>query len=149
MKETIGLSLLLCFSIPTFYLAVKGRIPLGLTISLLVFSVFVALAATNYDTISKLTWAGLTVETAKREITGAKETALEEIAKKVEDQKESIRLLISNANSTSDKIERQKEALSDLIRKASALQTKIENQKEKLIGLNESAERTCPSGKPA
>jgi methyl-accepting chemotaxis protein len=142
MKEIIALLLFIICSSLTIYLAVRGRIPLRLTIALLVFSIFTGIAVSNYDIIYKIKWAGFEIETAKNEIKGFKESALKEIAEEVKDQKEAIRLLISNATDTSEKIEKQKEALSDLIRKASDLQTKIEDQKKKLIGLNDSADKT-------
>lgn len=142
MKEIIALLLFILCSSLTIYLAVKDRIVLQLTITLLVFSIFTGIAVSNYDIIYKIKWAGFEVETAKKEIKGFKETALKEIADEVNDQKESIKLLISNATNTSEKIEKQKETLNDLIRKASDLQTKIEDQKNKLIRLNDSAETT-------
>ena len=74
MKETVALLLFVCCSIPTFYLAAKGRIPLKLTITLLAFSLFTGIAVSNYDVIHKIKWAGLEVETAEKEIRGFKES---------------------------------------------------------------------------
>ena len=142
MKEVIALFLFLCFSIPIIRLSTKGRIPLKLTITLLVFSLITGIVVYNHDMIYRIKGLGLEIETAKKEITGFKKSALDEISKEVKDQKASIGLLISNATNTSEKIERQKEALGNLIKKAADLQTKIEDQKKKLIGLNASAEKT-------
>lgn len=142
IEKTIALILFLCFSIPIVYLSIKGRIPLKRTITLLVFSLITGFVVCNHDMIYKIKGLGLEIETAKKEITGFKISAIEEISKEVKGQKESIGLLISNANNTSEKIEKQKEALGDLIRKASDLQAKIEDQRKKLIALNESAEKT-------
>jgi hypothetical protein len=142
MKEIIALLVSMPCSIIAIYLAVKGRISLRLTITLLIFSIFAGFAITNYDIIYKIKWAGFEVETAKNEIKGLKETALKEIAEEVNNQKDSIRLLISNANNTSEKLEKQKEALNNLIQQATDLQIKIEIQKKKLIALNDSAEKT-------
>lgn len=111
MKEIIALLIFILCSSITIYLAIKGRIVLQLTITLLVFSIFAGLAVSNYDIIYKIKWAGFEVETAKKEIKDLKETALKEIAEEVKDQKDAIKLLISNATNTSENIERQKKHL--------------------------------------
>lgn len=109
---------------------------------LLCFSIVSGFMIANYDLVTKLSWGSIGVETAKREITEAKESAIREIAAEVKEQKESIRLLISNANDTRERMEKQKEALNDVIRKASDLQNKIEEQKKRIVELNQSAEKT-------
>lgn len=133
MKDMLALLIFLSFSISSIYLAVTKKIDLKMTITLLCFSIISGLSAANYDIIKKYKWGGIEIETAIREISEAKESALKDISTEVKDQKESIKLLISNANDTRDKIEKQKEALSDLIRKASDLQAKIEDQKKKIL----------------
>jgi ABC-type transporter Mla subunit MlaD len=124
------------------YWAVTKRIGLGLTTILLCFSIVSGFMVANYDLVRKLRWGAIEVETAKREITEAKESAIKEIATEVKEQKESIKLLISNANDTREKMEKQKDALNDVIRKASDLQSKIEEQKKRIVELNQSAEKT-------
>jgi methyl-accepting chemotaxis protein len=142
MKDLIALLAFICFSITTIYLSVNKLIDLKLTIALLCFSIISGITIANYDLIKKFKWGNVEVETAKREIIGVKETALKEISSEVKDQKESIKLLISNANDTRDKIERQKESLTELIKTATDLQKKIEEQKKIVVALNQSAEKT-------
>jgi hypothetical protein len=50
----------------------------------------------------------LEVGTFEREVTTVKEKAMAELAKDVQDQKESIRLLVSNANMPEKKLKRKK-----------------------------------------
>ena len=100
----------------------------------------------NYDAVKHLKFGhdGLEVETkaAVREIAGVKTSALAEIGEEVKNQKESIRLLISNANDTSDKLEEQGKSLTDLIDKAMALQKRIEEQKREVVKLNLDSQTT-------
>jgi len=96
----------------------------------------------NYNSISKLKWGEFEVDYAKTQIDTYTKNKLKDIAKEIDNHKESIRLLLSTANTTIEKLENQKEALNDLIQKAAELQTKIEDQKKKLIALNDSAEKT-------
>lgn len=142
MKDLVALLIFICVSITTIYIAVRKKIDLKMTITFLCFSIISGLTVSNYDVIKKFKWGSIEVETAKKEITEAKETALKEIGIEVKDQKESIKLLISNANDTREKIEKQKEALNSLIQKASDLQFKIEDQKRKILELNQSTENT-------
>ena len=142
MKDLIAFLTFICLSITTIYLAVTKKINSTLTTIFLIFSIISGIVIANYDLINKFKWGPFEVETAKKEITKAKETALEEISSEVKGQKESINLLISNANDTRDKIEKQKETLNEMIKIATDLQNKIENQKKEIVGLNESAEKT-------
>jgi methyl-accepting chemotaxis protein len=142
MKDLIALLIFICVSITTIYLSVTKLIELKLTIALLCFSIISGITIANYDLIEKFKWGNVEVETAKREIIEVKETALKEISSEVKDQKESIKLLISNANDTRDKIERQKESLNELIKTATDLQKKIEEQKKIIVALNQSTEKT-------
>jgi methyl-accepting chemotaxis protein len=142
MKLTIGLLIFMCVTTITVHLAVTKRIDGKLTIIFLAFAIVAGFVAANYDVVKrlKLNREGLEVETAKREIDEAKSTALSEIDTEVKSQKESIRLLISTANETSDKLEEQRKALSDLIATASALQKRIEEQKQEISKLNQGSQ---------
>jgi len=142
VKDLIAFLVFICVVITTIPLAVTKRIDRGLTVILLSFSIIALITIPNYDLVKRFKWLGVEIETAKREIVETKESALKEISSQVKGQKESIKLLISNANDTRDKIKRQKEALNELIRTAINLQNKIEDQKKKIIELNQSAENT-------
>jgi hypothetical protein len=142
MREIVALSFFILLAAPAYYMALKKLIPLPLTITLLGFSLITAIAACNYDLISRISWGGFQVETAKREIAGIKQAAVNDIKEQIDAQKESIRLLLSTANTTSEKLQKQNEELVVLIRKASGLEGRIEEQKKKLVALNESADTT-------
>ncbi len=139
MKLTIGLLIFMCVTTITVHLAVTKRIDGKLTMIFLTFAIVAAFVAANYDVVKrpKLNSEGLEVETAKEEIDKAKSTALSEIDAEVRSQKESIRILISTANETSDRLEQQRKALSDLVATASALQKRIEEQKQEISKLNQ------------
>ncbi|MCJ7647246.1 MAG: hypothetical protein MUP85_01410 [Candidatus Lokiarchaeota archaeon] len=136
MKEIIALLVFISLVVITIYLSVTKAIDIKLTIALLCFAIISGFAISNYDIIQKFKWGDLEVETAKREISGIKEEAIKEIQEEVDDQKESIKFLINNANDTRDKIEAQKESLQKVIDKAQELQSHIEKQKQQISELN-------------
>jgi chromosome segregation ATPase len=144
MKLTIGLLIFVIVTAITMYLAVKKRIDNKLSFIFLTFAIIAGFVTANYDVVGylKLGREGLEVETqaAKRQIGDAKSKALAEIDSEVKSQKESIRLLMANANQTSDKLEEQRKALSDLIHTATALQEKIEKQKLEISKLNQDSQ---------
>jgi len=144
MKLTIGLLIFVCVTAITMYLAVTKRIDNKLAFIFLTFAIIAGFVTANYDVVRhlKLGRGGLEVETqaAKREIGDAKSTALAEIDSEVKSQKESIRLLMANANQTSDKLEEQRKALSVLINTATVLQEKIEKQKLEISKLNQDSQ---------
>ena len=143
MKVTIGLLIFVCITAITIHLAVSKRINGKLTLLFLSFAVISGFVAANYDVIKHLKFGseGVEIETAKREISTAKSVALAEIDGEVKSQKESIRLLISTANETSDKLEDQKTALSELVATATALQKEIEKQKQEMTKLNQESQQ--------
>jgi chromosome segregation ATPase len=138
----VALSIFVVTAGLSIYLAATKRIDRALTVIFLSFSVVAPFVVANYDVITKLTWGNFAVQTAKREIMEAKESAIKEISAEVKEQKESIKLLISNANDTREKMEKQKQALDDVIQRASAIQNKIAEQKKRIVDLNQSAEKT-------
>lgn len=142
MKELIALLVFVFISAPTIYLSIKKRIDTKLTVILLCFSIASGFFITNYDIITRFKWGKVEIETAKNAISAAKQAALDEIASEVKDQKESIKLLIANANDSRDKLGKQKLAMEELIKTATALQKRIEEQKRSIIALNQTAEKT-------
>ena len=142
MKEVIGLLVFICFSVVAIYFAVIKKIEIKFLIIILIFSVTAGYVIANHDAIERFKWGPLELESAKREISAAKESALSDIDKEIQNQKESIKLLMSNMNETKGEVYNQKESLNKLIETATTLQLKIEDQKNQIIKLNESAEKT-------
>ncbi len=130
-REFIALIISGCFALFAVYCSVKKIIDYKTTRLILIFSVIFGVVITNYDVVSKLKLGVFEVETAKQEINTAKVSALKNIHSEVEKQKESINLLISDANNTTDKIEKQKKALSDVISKAEDLRHRLAQQEHK------------------
>lgn len=142
IKEIIAILFLLSFSIPTVRLIFAKKLEVKSAVAVLTFALFGAFAIANYDVIQKIKWGGIEVETAKQEITRIKESAIEDIKQEVGQQKESIKLLISNANDTREKLEHQRKSLTDLVRTASDLQKRIEEQKNAIQALNQEGLKT-------
>ena len=135
MKEIIALLVFILVAAITIYLSVTKQITIRLTITFLVFAIFSGLAVANYDFLKKMKWKDFEIETFERKVQSVKEIALEEIHKEIDSQKESIKLLISNANNIQEKIEVQKQ----IIKKT---QEEIDDQKSNLESLNTRAEST-------
>lgn len=142
MRDIVGLLVFVCLTIITIYLAVTKQIDWKLTTAFLIFTIFSSFVIVKYEDIKKFKWGNVELETAKKEIADLKDSAVKEIKGEVEEQKESIKLLISNANETKEKIEKQKEVLNDLIETAKKLQKYIDDQTKTIKKLNESAENT-------
>jgi chromosome segregation ATPase len=138
MKEIIALIVFLIVFGITLYLLINKKISGRFAIALLCFSIISGISISNYDLIQSFKWGGLELATVKKEITDIKDEALKEIKSEVVDQKQSIKLLITNANDSREKIEVQKESLNKLISKAQELQKDIENQKQRIVDLNKS-----------
>lgn len=146
MKPTVALLIFICIVAITIHLAVSQKIGHKLTVTLLIFAILAGLGAANYDIIKYLKVRQgdyeLEVGMAIGEIDTSKTSALAEIDTEVKSQKQSIRLLITDANNTSDKLKDQGESLTKLIDKAKALQEKIEKQKQEIVGLNRDSQAT-------
>ncbi len=142
MKLVVGILVFTCVTAITMHLVATKKIDTKLTVILLTFAIVAGFVAANYDVVKRLKFGheGLEVETAMQEITAVKSTALSEIDAEVKSHKESIRLLISTANETSDKIEQQRRGVSDLVATATALQKKTEEQKQEISKLNKESQ---------
>ncbi len=139
MKLIIALLVFICVASTTIYLSVTKKIVLKLTLILLGFSIISGFVIANYDVIKKFKWLDVVeVETA---INTIKDSAIKEIKSEIDTQKESIKLLISNANATSDKVKKQKDSLNDLIKIAEVLKNTIEKQKSDISQLNSDTEK--------
>lgn len=132
MKDIIALLVFVCLVTITIYLAVTKQISWKIVTVLLFFSISAPFVIVKYDEIKKfkLSKDGLELELAKKQLNLYKEKALDEIDKEVKEQKQSIKLLISNANDMTDKAEEQSNVLNKLIGTATRLQGQIEEQAE-------------------
>lgn len=142
MKEIIALIVFLSFAIVTIYLATTKQIDAKLTIVFIIFSLLAGFLIANYDFIKRFKWKDVELETFQRDVTTVKEQALDEIRKEVEDQKQSIKFLITNANDTRDKLELQKKAVESLIETVKKTEKSVDTQKETVEALNKRAEDT-------
>lgn len=142
MKELIALVIFLSLVIFAIFMAVTKKIDRVLTSIILCFSIISGISIANYDIVKRYRWGNIEVEIAKKEINEVKDAALSEITKEISNQKDAIRLLMSDANNTRENIERQKSELNRLISTATELQEKIIDQKNKITALKESAENT-------
>lgn len=142
MKELIVLVIFLSLVIFAIFMAVTKKIDRVLTSIILCFSIISGISIANYDIVKRYKWGNIEVEIAKKEINEVKDAALSEITKEISNQKDAIRLLMSDANNTRENIERQKSELNRLISTATELQEKIIDQKNKITALKKSAENT-------
>lgn len=142
MKEIIGLLVFICIAIVTIYLSVAKRIDYKITLVLLLFSILAGFTVANYDIIKRFKWGDFELETAISKIEGVKNCAIQKIKGEVRTQKESMELVIRDANSIAIEIKKQKKEVNNVVKTAKALQNKIEERKKEIISLNEETEKT-------
>ena len=142
MKEIIALAIFFAVAVPTIILAYKDKIKIGLTSTFLVFSIIAGLAITNYDVIKLLKWGNLEIQTFEEDVKTIKQSALKDVQNQVDEQKESLSILIRDLNALSGKLEDQNESLTNLIAIAKELQKKTETQKKDIEALNSEAKNT-------
>jgi len=142
MENIIAIIIFIIISTIAIYLSIKKQIDNKLTSILLCFAFFSGFGIANYDIIQKIKFGTIEVETARKEINDIKESALKDISKDIEEQKESIRLLITNANDTRDKIEIQRKSLEQIIKTATILEDNIKIQKDEIVDLNNASLQT-------
>jgi len=132
MKEIIALLWGICITVVTIYLLTSGKI--NKTSSGLLFSVAIigGLAIANYDFIKRFEGFGIKVETARQEIITAKSEALSEIAKDVEEHKQSIAMLIRTGNDLNDKLESQKTIVNSMIEKAQSIELQLQEDQKNI-----------------
>ena len=90
------------------------------------------LAIANYDFIKKFEGFGVSVETARQEISTAKSEALSEIKNDVVAHKQSIALLIRSENELSDKLQKQKDVVDVMIEKAQSLEDQLQKDQQNI-----------------
>ena len=142
MKEIIGLLIFIIITSLTIYFIINKKLEAKYVTILLLFSIVAGFTIANYNSIFRMKFGELELETAKKEIITIKDSALQEISREIDEQKESIKFLITNANDTREKLELQNNAVLSVIEAAKELQTKINNQKDRIFELNDDAEKT-------
>jgi len=132
MKEIIALLWAICITVVTIYFLVSGKLskaPSGLLFSVAIVG---GLAIVNYDFIKKFEGFGVSVETARQEISSAKSEALTEIKNDVEAHKQSIALLIRTENELNDRLEKQKAIVDTMIEKAQSLEQQLQEDQKNI-----------------
>ena len=133
MKEIMGLVVFLSFGAIVLYLGVTRMINATFTVFLLLVFLGAGFVIANYDVINfRIKGLGVELEAFKKEIAVVKEQAVAELQAELAKQRESVTLLIANANDTRERIEEEKEKLETLT--AQSLQTK-----ERIEALNEAS----------
>ncbi len=140
MKDVIALIISILIAIAAVTLVVRKQITNKFATGLLVFSLAAGFLISNYDFVKRLKWMNLEVETFEREVTTVKEKAMDEI-EDVQDQKESIRFLINNANDAREKVEKQKADIDALVRTSNETVSKLNGQKQGVEDLNAKTEK--------
>ena len=133
MKLTIALLIFICMASVTIHLAAIKKIDAMMAAVLLSFAIGAAFVAANYDIIykAKVSKDGLEIETAISTINKVKDSSLQEIKEEVESQKQSVRLLIENANDTGAKLKKQENSILKVVDSAQKLKTDLEKIQEK------------------
>ena len=121
IKEILALLVFIPIAGLTIYLAVKKRIGNALTGILLIFSLLAGLAMANYDFIVKTRWEFPGFSIFQSEVSQVRTEALQDLQKEVENQRQAIKVAISDLNATSERLDagiKYAEALLDTIKKA-------------------------------
>jgi hypothetical protein len=121
IKETLALLVFLPIVSLTIYLAVKKRIGNVLTSVLLAFSLLAGLAIANYDFILKARWEFPGFSFFRDEVSQVRTEALQDIQRELENQRQAIKVAISDLNATSERLDagiKYAEALLESIKKA-------------------------------
>lgn len=140
MKEILGLLFLVCVTVVTIYLAVTKQIETKNVIGFLVFAALGSFCIANYDLIKRFRWKDVEIETFERRVTSVKQEALDEINKQVQDHKESIRFLISNANDSRDRLELQAKAVNELLAKVRAAEREVAQSRQEVEAVRRRAD---------
>ena len=90
IKTILALIIFLVLSIFTIRKAVLGAINVKLTSVLLIFALVSSIVIYSSDIIYKISWLGMTIETAKEIIDTEKNSALKQISNEIAKQKESF-----------------------------------------------------------
>ena len=125
IKSILALILFLVLSIYTIRKAVLGAINVKLTSVLLIFALVSSIVIYSSDIIYKISWSGMTIETAQEIINTEKDSALKQISNEIAKQKESFE---TYTKQSIDKFnERNKIAKNDLEQSKKYVKLMVEN----------------------
>jgi uncharacterized protein YhaN len=141
MKEVIGLLVFLTVAALAITLSVKKRTGNVLTAVLLVFSLVSGWGIANYDWIRKIEWQVPGFEPFQREVSAIKEDAVTDMCSQIEAQKESMAVLVSNAQEVHEDLGARKESMESLLEAINSLKENLVEQEQKAKELTERAEK--------
>ena len=142
MREVLALTIFIVISFIAIRLAIAKKIGNVLTSILLGFSLVTLFLITNNDFIKRLKWKDFEIESFQRDVTSIKKSALDDIQKQINVQKQSITNLISVANDTQAKLEAQNKTLSGLIKSSEKTERNLNTQKKEYESLYNKASET-------
>ena len=136
MKEVIGLVVFLSFSIIILSLKITNRIDSSWPMfGLLSFFLVAGFVIARYDSIFKIKGAGFEIESFREEVTDVKNKAIEEIRDEVEAQKESIKLLTSEANQSRERLSEQQGSIESIVATAQEAEGRIGEQTSMMLSV--------------
>ena len=142
MREIIALAIFLGLTLFILYLVIGKRSDVKTITALLFFTLFAGYGVANVDVIRKVKWGSLEVETAKREIKEAKDSAIEELNSAIKRHETTINDLLKQGNKLTTNLETQNVSVGKLLKSADLLQHNFEQQKKDIAALNDRAENT-------
>ncbi len=132
MKEILALLWAICITVVAIYLHATNKISRSSAGIFFAVAIVGGLTIANYDFVRRFEAFGVKVETARQEISIAKNQALAEIEKEVESHKQTIAMLVRSGNQLSTRLEDQKTVVNKMIEKAQSLENQIQVDQKKL-----------------
>lgn len=115
----------ICVAALSIHLHVDKKIDVKALSVMFALAIIGGLAIANFDVLKRWKGLGIEVETARNEIKEIRTDALKDINKQVDDQKNSISVLMRSANEMSDKLEKQKALAEDVVAHLVSLQSAV------------------------
>jgi succinate dehydrogenase/fumarate reductase flavoprotein subunit len=143
MKDILGLLFLICVTVVGIYLATTKQIEWKVLSALLIFGLVAGFVISRYDTIKIFQYKDVKLETFQGEVDAITGRALKDVQAEVKAQKESLQLVIADANRTREGLIEQKKFLQDLFDKTKKLEQDVTSQRselEKTVARSEAAE---------
>ncbi len=137
MKEVIGLVVFLGFAIVIVYGAFDKRIGTPLAVSLFLASLAAGFVIAKSDDILNFRFSGLDITTIQQQVTEFKDQAISEIRNEVEAQKESIKLLTSEANQSRERLSEQQGSIESIVATAQEVEGRIGEHWRNIIKIDQ------------
>jgi methyl-accepting chemotaxis protein len=133
MKEILALLFIICFGVVTVYLAAIKQINGKICAVFFTFALSGGFVIANHDLIKRIKWKNVEIETFERSVTLIKQQAIDEIKNDVEQHKESIKLLVANANETRGNIDVQKKDIEVILARVQQAGEQIQRVASNLV----------------